>query len=41
MILPIAHLGHWLWVLYVVPILIVLAGIVRSTLAGRRRNGND
>jgi hypothetical protein len=37
MTLPIAHLGHWLWVFYVIPVLIVVAGIVKSTLAEKRR----
>jgi hypothetical protein len=34
--LPIAHVSHWLWVLYLPPVLIVLGSIVRSTLAERR-----
>ena len=33
---PLAHIGHYLWVLYLVPVLVVVAGIVYSTLAGRR-----
>jgi len=37
-LLPVAHVTHWLWVLYVPPILIVLASIVRSTLRERREN---
>jgi hypothetical protein len=36
-LLPIAHASHWLWVLYLPPVLIVLASIVRTTLAERRR----
>lgn len=36
-LLPIAHVSHWLWVLYLPPILIVLGSIVRTTLAERRR----
>jgi hypothetical protein len=35
--LPLAHLGHYLWILYLVPIVIVIAGIVASALLGRRR----
>jgi hypothetical protein len=31
-----AHLGHWLWVFYVLPILFVIAGIVWSALKARR-----
>ena len=34
--LPIAHVGHYLWTLYVIPILIVVAAIVRSMVAQRR-----
>jgi cytochrome c-type biogenesis protein CcmH/NrfF len=37
-LLPIAHTGHWLWVLYVPPVLVVLFSIVRTTLVERRRN---
>ncbi len=37
MTLPMAHLGHWLWVFYVIPVLIVVGGILRSTLAEKRR----
>jgi hypothetical protein len=36
--LPLAHVGHYLWVLYLLPVLIVLAGIIRSQLTGRRKN---
>ncbi|MGV1048544.1 MAG: hypothetical protein ACOYD4_08505 [Solirubrobacterales bacterium] len=35
--LPLAHLGHWLWIFYVLPVVIVVAGILRSTLLDRRR----
>ena len=34
--LPVAHVSHYLWVLYVIPILIVVAAIVRSMVAQRR-----
>ena len=35
--LPAAHIVHQLiWVLYAVPVLIVLASIVRSTMAQRQ-----
>ena len=39
-LLPVAHASHWLWVLYVPPILIVLASIVRTKLL-ERRAGRD
>jgi heme exporter protein D len=35
-VLPLAHVGHYLWVLYVIPILIVVGAIVRSAVAQRR-----
>jgi hypothetical protein len=41
-VLPLAHAGHWLWVLYLPPILIVLGSIARTTLVERRRKqGNS
>ena len=36
--LPLAHLGHWLWIFYVLPVIIVIGGILRSTLLERRRD---
>lgn len=41
MALPMAHVGHYLWVLYVLPVLIVIGGIVKTTIAERRRNRED
>jgi hypothetical protein len=35
-VLPLAHVSHWLWLLYVPPGLIVLGSIVRTTLLERR-----
>jgi hypothetical protein len=35
-LIPLAHVGHWLWVLYLPPVLIVAASLARSTLAERR-----
>ena len=37
MTLPFAHLGHYLWILYLVPIAIVVVGIVASVVLGKRR----
>jgi heme exporter protein D len=34
--LPLAHVAHYLWVLYAIPILIVAVAIVRSMVAQRR-----
>jgi uncharacterized membrane protein len=39
--LPLAHLGHWLWIFYVLPVIIVVAGILRSTLIERRRREGE
>ncbi len=41
MILPLAHIGHWLWVFYVIPVLIVVAGILLSSRAAKRRDRED
>jgi len=30
--------GHYLWVLYLIPVAIVVAGIVKSTRAQKRRD---
>ena len=34
--LLLAHVGHYIWVLYIPPVLIVLASILRTVIAGRR-----
>ena len=39
MTLPLAHVGHYLWVLYLVPVVIVIAGILRSVILERRDKG--
>jgi heme exporter protein D len=36
MILPLAHIGHYLWILYVLPVLIVVASIVKTTISEKR-----
>ena len=35
-LIPLAHAGHWLWALYVTPMLVVLISIIRATLTERR-----
>jgi cytochrome c-type biogenesis protein CcmH/NrfF len=35
--IPIAHVGHWLWILYVLPVLIVVVSIVRTTVSEKRK----
>jgi hypothetical protein len=37
MTLPLAHLGHYLWLMYIPPVLIVLGSILKTTLSQRRR----
>jgi hypothetical protein len=39
-LLPLAHATHWLWVLYLPPLLIVLASLLRSKLL-ENRAGRD
>ncbi|HVQ57881.1 MAG TPA: hypothetical protein VMS60_03130 [Solirubrobacterales bacterium] len=40
--LPLAHAGHYaLWILYVLPVLIVVGAIVRSALAQRRDHESE
>ncbi|HEX7245866.1 MAG TPA: hypothetical protein VF245_09905 [Solirubrobacterales bacterium] len=41
LLLPVAHVGHWLWVLYLPPILIVAGSIIRGKLRERRREPED
>jgi hypothetical protein len=36
--LPLAHIGHWLWVFYLIPVLIVVGGIIHTTRADKRRD---
>ena len=40
-LLPIAHLGHWLWVFYVIPVLIVVGGIFYSSRAEKQREREE
>ena len=40
-LVPVAHIGHWLWVFYVLPVIIVIAGIVISTRAANRREREE
>ena len=39
--LPLAHLGHWLWIFYVIPVLIVVGAILKSRRSERRGKGGD
>ena len=38
-LLPLAHAAHWMWVLYLPPILIVAGSLLRTKL--RERKGKD
>jgi cytochrome c-type biogenesis protein CcmH/NrfF len=40
-ILPLAHVGHYLWVLYLLPVLFVVLGILKTILGERRRKKDD
>ncbi len=40
-LIPLAHVGHWLWVLYLPPVLIVVGSLARSTLAERRKKREE
>lgn len=40
-LIPLAHVGHWLWVLYLPPVLIVLGSLIRSTLAEHRKKRDE
>jgi cytochrome c-type biogenesis protein CcmH/NrfF len=35
--LPLAHVGHYLWILYLLPVIVVFLGILKSLLTERRR----
>ena len=41
MTLPLAHLGHYLWIFYLLPVMIVIAGIVKTTLSEKNRDSDD
>jgi len=40
-LVPLAHAGHWLWVLYLPPLLIVLGSILRTTIRDRKQSKSD
>ena len=41
LLLPLAHVGHWLWILYLPPVLIVAGSVLRATISERRRKRDD
>ncbi|MGZ8665754.1 MAG: hypothetical protein ACXWZM_01440 [Solirubrobacterales bacterium] len=40
-LLPLAHTGHWVWLLYVPPVAIVIFAIVRTSIAERREKRDE
>lgn len=41
MTLPLAHVGHYLWVFYLLPVVIVVGAIIRNAITQRRRREDD
>jgi hypothetical protein len=39
--LPLAHIGHHLWVFYLLPVIFVIAGIVKTTLSEKNRKDDS
>jgi cytochrome c-type biogenesis protein CcmH/NrfF len=39
--LPLAHVGHYLWVFYLLPVIFVVLGILKTVLGERRRKEDD
>ncbi|HEY0278321.1 MAG TPA: hypothetical protein VGC32_08635 [Solirubrobacterales bacterium] len=39
--IPFAHLGHWTWIFYAIPLLIIVAGILRSTHREKKREREE
>jgi hypothetical protein len=40
-VIPLAHIGHWLWTLYLIPVAIVVGAIVKSKRAERRQKRGE
>jgi hypothetical protein len=41
MTLPLAHIGHYLWILYLLPVLFVVLGILKTSRAQKREDKSD
>ncbi|HVQ57552.1 MAG TPA: hypothetical protein VMS60_01475 [Solirubrobacterales bacterium] len=40
--IPVAHAGHYaIWILYLLPVLVVIAGVVRSAIMARRQDRDE
>jgi len=41
-VIPVAHAGHYaIWILYLLPVLVVIAGVVRSAIMARRQDRDE
>jgi hypothetical protein len=41
MTLPLAHVGHYLWIFYLLPVIFVILGILRTVWLERSRGKSD
>ena len=41
MTLPLAHVGHYLWIFYLLPVVVVVLGILRTVLIERRHRDEE
>lgn len=41
MTIPLAHVGHYLWILYLLPVAIVVGAIIRNSITQRRANREE
>jgi cytochrome c-type biogenesis protein CcmH/NrfF len=39
--LLLAHVGHYLWTLYLLPVLFIVIAIVKTTVSERRRKNSE
>ncbi|HEX6666134.1 MAG TPA: hypothetical protein VF081_06025 [Solirubrobacterales bacterium] len=40
--IPVAHAGHYaIWILYLLPVLVVIAGVMRSAIMARRAERDE
>lgn len=40
-LVPLAHVGHWLWALYLPPVLIVIGSLLWTRRSERRRQRDE
>jgi hypothetical protein len=40
-VLPLAHVAHWTWVLYILPLLVVVVSVLRTVLTEKREGKGD